>query len=325
MSDAKHGKIISGKSETAYERWEVPNVQSVEQQKQEQAGLLTARQLEELQKQAYDEGFQLGKDEGYQAAFQQGLEEGRQQGIQKGQEEVELVIKRFSQIMQFLAEPLNQVNNQVEEELISLSIATAKQIIRREINMDPGQIVAVIKEALAVLPSSSKKIKVFLHPADAKIARENLNISTETSSENSVNNGHSYHEELWSIIDEPNITRGGCQIKSEFSQIDASIETRIAEISARILGSERSSSERVDDTDSESETIDNLKPDLPMTSGEEKNNLSTEAGDHNLNLDVSSEPDNSPESDNSPEPDDSPEPDNSPELNNNSEADNHHV
>jgi len=248
MSDPKSGKVISGKSETAYERWEAPNVQSVEQQKQEQAGLLTARQLEELQKQAYDEGFKLGKDEGYQAAFPQGLEEGRQQGIQKGQEEVDLIIKRFSQIMQFLAEPLSQVNNEVEEELINLSIATAKQIIRREINTDPGQIVAVIKEAMSALPSNSKKIRIFLHPADAQIARESLNISLEKISENSISTTDEQHEELWSIIDEPTIARGGCQIKSEFSQIDASIETRIAEISARILGSERTSGERTDNS-----------------------------------------------------------------------------
>ncbi len=241
----KLSKVISGKSQTAYERWQAPDVKTIEQHKQEKAGILTARQLEDLQKQAYDEGFQLGRDEGYQAGLQQGLEEGRQKGILKGQEEVSQTVKHFAQIMKFLAKPVELVNQAVEEELIMLSMATAKQIIRREIHADPGQIVAVIKEALSALPANSKKIKVYLHPSDAQIAREYLTASSDESL--------SEQDNFWSIIDEPNITRGGCQIKSEASQINASIETRIAEIAARILGSERSVNDRTDDGSSQSE------------------------------------------------------------------------
>ncbi len=296
MSDARLSKIISGQSETDYKRWKVPRVQTVEQEKQEQAGFLTASQLEELQKQAYDEGFKLGKKEGHQAGLPEGLEDGRKQGIQKGQEEVEQIIKRFSQIMQFLAEPLSQVNKDVEEELISLSLATAKQIIRREITIDPGQIVAVIKESLSALPSSAKKIRVFLNPADAQIARDNLNISIQNQAENTIDNMDEMHDEFWSIIDEPTITRGGCQIKSEFSQIDASIETRIAEISARILGSERMSSDRDDSTASEITAADKAEPEITSNSDEEKNKLNSETDSH--------KPDNSHKPDSSHEPDD---------------------
>lgn len=314
MSDSKVGKVISGNSETAYERWQAPNVQSVQQQKQEQAGLLTASQLEELQKQAYDEGFQLGKEEGFQAAFPKGIEEGRQQGMLKGQEEVAQIIKRFEQIIQFLAEPLNQVNQEVEEELISLSLATAKQIIRREINIDPGQIVAVIKEALAALPSNSKHIKVFLHPADAQIARENLKLFTGTQTENSRIDNDDAREEFWSVIDEPTIARGGCKIKSEFSQIDASIEARIAEISARILGSERTSSDR---GDPKVDTANRSQPDIGNTADEMQHELSSRSDSpEQVN---SPEPVNSPEAENSLEPEKNPLADNSEQQENSHE------
>ena len=295
MSDTRLSKVISGQSETNYKRWKVPSVQSVEQEKQEQAGFLTASQLEELQKQAYDEGFKLGKKEGHQAGLPEGLEDGRKQGIEKGQEEVEQIIKRFSQIMQFLAEPLSQVNKDVEEELINLSLATAKQIIRREITIDPGQIVAVIKESLSALPSNSKKIKVFLHPADAQIARENLNISTQKKADDTIDNMDEVHDEFWSIIDEPTIARGGCQVKSEFSRIDASIETRIAEISAGILGSERMNSDRDDSTAGEITDADKIEPESLSSPDEEKNVLSSESDSHM--------PDSSHESDEAQKPD----------------------
>lgn len=245
--DSKQSKIISGDDQTAYKRWQAPDVESIEQQKQKKSGILTARKLEELQKQAYDEGFQLGNNEGYQAGLEQGLEEGRQKGVLKGQEEVAHAVKYFEQIMKFLSRPIEQVNKDVEEQLINLSMATAKQIIRREVNADPGQIIAVIKEALSALPINSKKIKVFLHPLDAQIAREYLTGNNDESSSEPT-------EEIWSIVDEPNITRGGCQIKSEASQINASIEARIAEIAARILGSERAGGERVEESESVADT-----------------------------------------------------------------------
>ncbi|WP_198264002.1 flagellar assembly protein FliH [sulfur-oxidizing endosymbiont of Gigantopelta aegis] len=263
MSDSdketKLSKVISADSQIKYQRLFVPSGKSKAQREKEQSGLMTARKLEALQKQAYDESFQQGKDEGYQA----GLEEGRKEGLVKGQEEVAQIVKHFEQMIQFIATPIEAVNETVEEELVSLAIATAKQIIRREISVDPGQIIAVIKEALFVLPSSAKKIKVYLHPADAAIAREHLS-STKNDSD-------SYQEdESWAIIDEPNITRGGCEIKSATSQVDAKIETRIAEIAVRILGSERAGSERAGNEREESESVakdDTLDDEVDETAG----------------------------------------------------------
>ena len=71
-----------------------------------------------------------------------------------------------------------------------------------------------------------------MHPADAEIARENLRLSSE--------NSEAPNEDLWTVVDEPLLTRGGCRIETQSSQIDASIETRLAEIAAQIMGSERS-------------------------------------------------------------------------------------
>lgn len=266
MSKAE-SKVISGKSQTVYDRYELPNVKTRQQQQQEKAGILTARQLEELQKQAYEEGFQQGKNEGHAVGVEQGVEEGRQQGLLEGREEIVHIVKRFEQIIQFLTQPVEQVNQDIEQELLELSMATAKQIIRREIHVNPGQIVAVIKEAIAVLPSGSNKIKVFLHPADAEIAREHLLLNSGNDSELSDES----KTDLWSIIEEPFLTRGGCRIETDVSQIDATIETRLAEIAAQILGSERAESREETHTEVES-TAANVDQSNNNTSSEEVNN-----------------------------------------------------
>ena len=252
-SNHSTGKVISSDSQTAYEKWQAPHVKNLQEHKAEQAGQVSARQLEELQQQAYDEGMQQGKNEGYA----EGLLLGQEEGLKKGQEIVLQIVKRFEQMMQLLAEPLEQVDQQVEEELLALSIATARQIIRREITLNPDQIVAVVKEAISVLPSNSKKIKVHLNPDDAEIIRETLNISSSVLNDSGdANNQVSSHDDSWSIVEEATINRGGCLIKTENSQIDATIETRIAEIAVRIFGDERILDENVvDDTRSSDELV----------------------------------------------------------------------
>ena len=252
MSSQVTAKVISSDSQTSYERWEAPHVKNIQEQKAEQAGRVTARQLEDLQKQAYDEGLQLGKDEGYK----KGLILGQEEGIKNGQAVVSQTVKRFEQMIQLLAEPLEQVDKQVEEELLALSVATARQIIRREITVNPEQIIAVVKEAISALPSATKNIKVYLNPGDAEIVRNTLNLpSSEVSRDEIIATENSAAADAWSIVEEATINRGGCYIKTDNSQIDATIETRVAEISVKIFGDERASDEMRNETDVKQENM----------------------------------------------------------------------
>jgi len=41
------------------------------------------------------------------------------------------------------------------------------------------------------------------------------------------------------IKEDPTLARGGCKVETDTSQIDASMESRIAEIAAEVLGGER--------------------------------------------------------------------------------------
>ena len=212
-------KVISGDELTnaAYHRWELPNMQSphgakgrVEEVPAGQVRPLTAEQLEQIQQTAYREGYELGRKEGRAA----------------GQQEINTAVARLGQVINAFTEPLQDVDARVEEELVALALAIARQIIRREIKSDPGQVVAVVREALAALPSASRRVQISLNPEDARLVREAL---TSGAGE----------EANWRIIEEPMLTRGGCRIAAEHSQIDATVEKRMAVIAAQLLGGER--------------------------------------------------------------------------------------
>ncbi len=191
--------------------------------------VLTVEQIETMQKQAFDEAFEQGRQQGFAQGFEQGRQEGFVEGSQKGYaENRHLLDKQCAQLgllMEALSEPFKNLDEEVEKELVKLAIAIASQIIRRESKQDPGQIIAVIREAMQALPVASQKITLNLHPEDAELVRTSLNLDDSLPP--------------WRLLENPLLTRGGCTVETEFSTIDATLEKRLSAVVATLLGSER--------------------------------------------------------------------------------------
>ncbi len=200
-------KVIDGKM-SAYERWELPVVEGRDAFNSVRP--MTADKLEAIHKEAQKEGFEQGYKEGIDAA----------------QKEIAAQMQRMNQIMRALSEPLAAADEQVEQELIALAMAVARQIIRRELQTDPEQVVAVVREAMAELPSSARNIRIFLHPDDASLVRDALNTEEDETAP-------------WKIVEDMVLTRGGCRVESDTSRVDASVEKRLNSIVAELMGGSR--------------------------------------------------------------------------------------
>jgi flagellar assembly protein FliH len=159
--------------------------------------------------------------EAYKEAFAQGLTEGRE----AGRAEVRAQVEKLAGMFYDLAKPLEDLDAEVERELLTLAVALARQIVRRELKTDPTQIIGIIRDAIAALPVAAREVRVHLHPEDAIVVRENLSPTQ--------------HEPAWSIVEDPVMARGGCQITTANSRIDARLETRLSAILSDLMGSER--------------------------------------------------------------------------------------
>jgi flagellar assembly protein FliH len=162
------------------------------------------------------------KEQARRDGLQQGLAEGRA----KATEERRVYSARFEALMQALATPLEQLSDEVEDELVKLAVAIAKQIVRRELKSEPAQVVGVVKEALNALPAAGQNIRLQLHPDDARLVAE-IMLANVT-------------ERKWELVENPIMQRGGCRIETDTASVDATIESRVAAIAARIMGGERS-------------------------------------------------------------------------------------
>lgn len=203
-------KIIPKDEMSGIENWSLPEV-NLTGKREAAARPLTARQIEELQHQAREEGFQ----------------QGRREGLEAGKKEIKARVHELESLMQTLTKPLEQLDEQVEQELVSLALAVARQLVRREIKADPGQVLAVVREAMAALPIAARNVRLHLHPEDAALVRETLSLGDS--------------ERGWKIVEDPVLTRGGCKVSSDTSQIDAGVERRLHTIIANVLGGERES------------------------------------------------------------------------------------
>ncbi|MDB6098637.1 MAG: flagellar assembly protein FliH [Gammaproteobacteria bacterium] len=185
--------------------WTVPDMEGLPAQQR----MPTVGGLADLQAEAHKE------------AFEQGLAEGRE----AGRAEIRAQVERLAGMFYDLAKPFDVLDAEVERELLTLAMALARQIVRRELKTDPTQIIGIIREAIAALPVATRDVRVHLHPEDAAVVKEHL-APTE-------------NERAWTIIEDPVMARGGCQISTATSRIDARLETRLGSILSELLGTER--------------------------------------------------------------------------------------
>jgi flagellar assembly protein FliH len=204
-------RILSGAEALTARSWQAPAMDAPAPRAQSPSGgVVTAGTLADLQTEAYQEAYDVGYRDGCAA----------------GQQQVREQVERLTSLINDLARPFDQLDEQVESELLALAVSLARQIVRRELRSEPTQIIAIVREAISALPLSAREVRVLLHPEDAAIIRQHL-APTEA-------------ERAWEIVEDPVMMRGGCQVLTPVSQVDARLETRLGKVLSDLLGSERS-------------------------------------------------------------------------------------
>ena len=165
-------------------------------------------------------------------AWQHGYKDGHVEGVRKGEAElrariaeVDVKLAALDAIMGTLAKPLDELDQQVETELTRLALTVGKHLARRELKIDPSQIIGIIRHTVSLLPLSARKIKIHLHPDDATIVREKL--------------ARASGEQEWQLAEDPLMARGGCRLTTENSSIDARFEASVAAALSALVGDDR--------------------------------------------------------------------------------------
>jgi len=158
-----------------------------------------------------------------QRSYEESFAKGYMEGVAQGQKEVTEQLGNLQSLMSALTMPLPDLDNKVVDELVQLCMVVVKQMVRRELKISPDEVVAVVREALSLLPVTAAEVILELHPDDASLIRNALTQA----------------EASWKIIEDPLLTRGGCRVLSSTSRIDATVESRMNAVIAEVMGGER--------------------------------------------------------------------------------------
>ena len=194
------------------EKWRAPVMDAdpsrvVRNREESEASIPTAEDIDQWRKQAEEEGFQ--------------------QGLVRAQQESEALQQRLLRLIDFFEHPLQSLNEDIEHQLTQLAVTLAQQLVRRELKIEPGEIIGLIRDSVKLLPGNTRNISILLHPEDAKLVRNALSLDSSDD------------EHSWKLVEDPMITRGGCEIKAPPSAINATLENRLSELAASVLGGER--------------------------------------------------------------------------------------
>lgn len=155
-------------------------------------------------------------------AFEKGFSEGNKQGTQKRNEELTPLMKALEGILEKFKFTKEDIANQAGKEALLLA-QTAFRKLNGEYNetFNP-KIIDIIQPVLQKIPNATRLI-IKLNPQDFKIFSEFKDNLTKIGQLTDCE-----------IVQDSQITKGGCFIETDIGMIDATLETRVDKISDAI-------------------------------------------------------------------------------------------
>jgi flagellar assembly protein FliH len=199
-------RIIDKAQAGTPDRWDFPAVDAsaadaLRGAQKGAAHLLTAGQLDALQKQVHEEAQRRGFEEGLAA----------------GKAELAARTQRLEALADAFAHPFQNLERAVEDEIVSLAVELASHLVRREIQHDPKLLHGAIADCLGVLASSVRDVTISLHPDDAALLNGQLQGAAERR---------------FTVAEDATLQRGDLRVASASSLVDGSLAARCAEIIA---------------------------------------------------------------------------------------------
>ena len=169
-------------------------------------------------RQGQREGYEAGLDQGRADGYPVGQSEGLQRGIEEGREMALAGFEELSKPVDAMLKSLKKLKLEMRaaqrKEVVELVGKIARQVIRAELALQPVQLLALVEEALAVMPPSRDQVEVFLNPEEL---RRVLELDPKRAKK-------------WTLLPDPALEPGECRVRSGDHEVDAGCQGRLAAV-----------------------------------------------------------------------------------------------
>jgi flagellar assembly protein FliH len=227
---AKGSNRIPAARSHQFTNWNLPEIRdgepvavAAERQRREAeaqvvARPVTARELEEITNTAYREGFDQGYGDGRREGLAAGREAGQAEARTAAQTALQQQLAQLRAVMAQLQEPLAGQQEAIEAALTRLALDIARTVLGREPALPPERLLPVVREAVKQLPAGERNLTVVLHPEQLALVRE-----------------YADWPEHWRLEADARVAPGGCQVVTEHSLVDYTVNLRFRQVAERLL------------------------------------------------------------------------------------------
>lgn len=178
------------------------------------------RLAEEKGKQAYDEGL----NHGYEAGLQQGIEEGRAQALAESQQQLQQLYAAWSDLAGQWEQQRVEMEREARQAVLEFALRAAEKLVHRVIEVDDTVIIDQTGQALSMV-LSAHDARLRIHPVDRPTLEAALpELLAEFQTLKHVD-----------LIDDEQVTPGGCVVTFGDGRIDATIERQLERLIDLIL------------------------------------------------------------------------------------------
>jgi flagellar assembly protein FliH len=154
-------------------------------------------------------------------AFATGYAQGERAGLEAGNKRAEAMLRRLAQTLEELGALRESMIRQTEHQMVDLALAIARRILRRETTLDGDLIVAMARVALERL---------------GEAASATIRLNPEDYAHTVQRHGEEWAGKKVKVLPDASVSRGGCQVESEFGFVNAGVEAQFDEVMRALIG-----------------------------------------------------------------------------------------
>ncbi len=160
------------------------------------------------------------RQSGFTKGFEDGFAQGHAQATLEAQRQMADYIRRegqqaanhFTQLFGSAQEQISDSEQAIALGVLELACEVARQVVRRELSVNPNAVLPVVRESLAVLLSDSKTAVIRMNPLDVDILADDLR--------------QEFSNLALTLVTDATLTRGGCLAEAAGTVIDGTVERR---------------------------------------------------------------------------------------------------
>lgn len=175
----------------------------------------------EAQDRARDEqARQTGYAEGFAQGHAQATLEGQHQITEYIANEGQRAAEHYVSLFRAAQEQIEQSQQTLAKGVLELACELARQVLRRELTVNPNALQPVVREALGMLTVDAKMAAVRMNPVDLDAFAEDLQ--------------REFPNLQLSLVPDINVSIGGCLVEAAGTVIDGTVERRWSKVVASL-------------------------------------------------------------------------------------------